>query len=68
MGWLQGFWETDLQPYDVAAGILLMKENGIIVTNHRGEAYDMLSDRLMVAALPNVHAALLAAVAKSYEL
>ncbi|MCP5538451.1 MAG: inositol monophosphatase [Akkermansiaceae bacterium] len=68
MGWVQGFWETDLQPYDVAAGILLMKENGILVTNQRGEDYDMFSDRLMVAALPNVHAALLATVAKAYDL
>jgi myo-inositol-1(or 4)-monophosphatase len=67
MGWIQGFWETDLQPYDVAAGVLMMQENGILVSNHRGEEYDMFSDRLIVAALPNVHAALLAAVASAYK-
>ncbi len=67
MGWIQGFWETDLQPYDVAAGILLMKENGILVTNQLGEDYDMFADRLMVAALPNVHPALLAAVQRNYD-
>mgnify|MGYP001828095608 CR=1 FL=1 len=66
LGWLQGFWETDLQPYDVAAGILMMKENGVLVTNGKGEPYDMFSDRLMVAALPNVHPALLNAVQNAY--
>jgi myo-inositol-1(or 4)-monophosphatase len=67
LGWLQGFWETDLQPYDVAAGILMLKENGIVITNGKGEPYDMLSDRLMVAALPNVHPALLYAVQRAYS-
>lgn len=67
MGWIQGFWETDLQPYDVAAGILMMRENGILVTNHRGEDYNMFEDRLMVAALPKVHPALLASVAAAYQ-
>jgi len=67
MGWLQGFWETDLQPYDVAAGICLMKENGVIVTNDSGEDYNMFTDRLFVAALPNVHPALLEVVSRSYK-
>ncbi|MFK7910797.1 MAG: inositol monophosphatase [Akkermansiaceae bacterium] len=66
LGWIQGFWETDLQPYDVAAGILMMRENGIIVTNHNGEPYDMFADRLMVAALPNVHPNLLGSVRSAY--
>ena len=68
MGWFQGFWETDLQPYDVAAGILLMRENGILVTNGNGEPYDMFADRLMVAAMPNVHAAFLEVIARSYRM
>lgn len=66
MGWHQGFWETDLQPYDVAAGILMMEENGIIVSNHHGEPYDMFTDRIMVAGLPKVYAKLLDAVARAY--
>lgn len=65
-GWYQGFWETDLQPYDVAAAMLMMHENGVVVTNHKGEAYNMFQDRLMVAALPNVHQALLEVVQESY--
>lgn len=66
LGWIQGFWETDLQPYDVAAGILMMRENGVLVTNHRGEPFDMFADRILCAALPNVHPALLASVQKAY--
>jgi myo-inositol-1(or 4)-monophosphatase len=66
MGWLQGFWETDLQPYDIAAGLLLMEENGVVVTNQHGDAYNMFEDRLMVAALPKVHPALMKTIASSY--
>ncbi|MGB0774983.1 MAG: inositol monophosphatase family protein [Akkermansiaceae bacterium] len=65
-GWYQGFWETDLQPYDVAAGVLMMEENGIVCTNQRGEPYDLFRDRLLVAALPQVHPPLLAAVVAGY--
>ena len=42
-GYLQGFWETDLQPYDVAAALLFMKESGCLVTDERGKDYDMFS-------------------------
>ena len=66
LGWIQGFWETDLQPYDIAAGMLMMEENGILVTNRDGEVYDMFADRLMVAALPNVHPSLLHSVRSAY--
>jgi myo-inositol-1(or 4)-monophosphatase len=68
MGWFQGFWETDLQPYDVAAGVLMMRENGILVTNERGEPYDLFADRLMVAAMPKVHPAFLEVIARSYRM
>ena len=68
MGWLQGFWETDLQPYDIAAGLLLMEENGVVVSNQHGMAYNMFEDRLMVAALPKVHPVLLETIASSYEI
>jgi len=67
MGWNQGFWEADLQPYDIAAGMLMMQENGITVTNHHGMPFDMFTDRLMVAGLPNVHASLLEQVADAYQ-
>ena len=66
-GWSQGFWETDLQPYDIAAGILFLLENGCIVTNEQGAPYDMFNDRIFVAALPQVHPILQQTVAKHYS-
>jgi myo-inositol-1(or 4)-monophosphatase len=35
-GRYDGFWETDLQPWDVAAGLLLVREAGGFVTDFRG--------------------------------
>lgn len=65
-GWYQGFWESDLQPYDVAAALLVMSESGIVATNHKGEPYDLFTDRVLVAAFPNVHPPLLEIVQESY--
>ncbi|MGJ8677169.1 MAG: inositol monophosphatase family protein [Akkermansiaceae bacterium] len=67
MGWVQGFWETELQPYDVAAALLMAEENGIIVTNEQGEPYDMFSDRILVAGMPKVHKELLAIIQAAYS-
>jgi len=68
MGWLQGFWETDLQPYDIAAGLLMLSENGVVVTNGVGEKYDMFTDKLLVAGTPAVHTALLKCVKQGYRM
>jgi len=65
-GFLQGFWESDLQPYDVAAALLFLAEQGCPVTNAQGEAFDMHRDRVLVAALPSVHEPLLSIVRKHY--
>lgn len=35
-GRYDGFWEADLQPWDVAAGLLIVKEAGGFVTDFRG--------------------------------
>ncbi|MDB5721613.1 MAG: inositol monophosphatase, partial [Alphaproteobacteria bacterium] len=35
-GRYDGFWEEDLQPWDIAAGILLVREAGGYVTDYRG--------------------------------
>jgi len=49
------FIHGDLQPWDVAAGLLLVREAGGVVTNHRGEVASIF-DRGIVAAPPAVHA------------
>ena len=56
------------RPYDVAAGLLMMEENGLVATNERGEAFNMFTDRLLVAGLPNVHQSLLGEVGSAYHL
>lgn len=35
-GWLDGFWEIGLQPWDMAAGILLVQEAGGVVSDLQG--------------------------------
>lgn len=40
MGWVDGYWERRLQPWDVAAGALIVREAGGTVTNTIGTAFD----------------------------
>ena len=65
-GFLQGFWESDLQPYDVAAALLFLAETGCLATNQRGEPYSPYRDRILVCGSPAVHAELLTIVARHY--
>ncbi len=67
-GWFQGFWETDLQPYDIAAALIMLSESGMLVTNEYGDEYNMFTDTLMVAAQPLVHPVLLDRVQKGYRI
>ncbi len=65
-GVLQGFWESDLQPYDVAAALLFMRETGCLITNQHGNEYSPYRDRLLICAPAQVHQQLLPIVAKHY--
>ncbi|PLY03298.1 MAG: inositol monophosphatase [Desulfuromonas sp.] len=65
-GFLQGFWESDLQPYDVAAAMLFLDESGCVLTNQRGERYSPWRDRILVCAPAVVHRELLPLVAAHY--
>ena len=65
-GWVaagryEGFWEFGLQPWDAAAGILLVTEAGGTVTNHRGGSF-LLGDLGVVASNGLIHNEFLAAV------
>jgi myo-inositol-1(or 4)-monophosphatase len=53
-GWYDGFFETGLSPWDVAAGSLLVSEAGGLVGNFTGEA-DFLYQREVVAGTPKVY-------------
>ncbi|MFM2069250.1 MAG: hypothetical protein RLZZ584_4159 [Pseudomonadota bacterium] len=54
-GWYDGFFETGLNPWDVAAGSLMITEAGGLVGNFTGEA-DFLYQREVVAANPRIYA------------
>jgi myo-inositol-1(or 4)-monophosphatase len=57
-GRLDGFWELWLAPWDVAAGILLVREAGGVVTDLEGQPAPMAAGGF-VAGNPAVHAWLL---------
>jgi myo-inositol-1(or 4)-monophosphatase len=56
-GRLDGYWELHLSPHDVAAGTLLVREAGGLVTDARG-GDDWLRGGSIVAAGPGVHEAI----------
>ena len=53
-GWYDGFFETGLSPWDVAAGSLIVTEAGGLVGNFTGEA-DFLYRREVVAGCPKIY-------------
>lgn len=60
-GHLDGFWEIGLSEWDMAAGILLIREAGGIVTDFGGDDA-VLETGNVVAGAPRVHSALLHAI------
>jgi len=60
-GRVDGFWELGLQPWDTAAGALLVQEAGGHISALDGSAYQHGGD--VLAGSPRVHAAMLAALA-----
>ncbi len=64
-GRLDGYWEKDLKPYDVMAGLLLVREAGGRVTGYRGEPEPQRDDRgRFVASNGLLHPAMLAVLAE----
>jgi len=55
-GRFDGFWELALSPWDVAAGALLVREAGGIVTDHAGYPAVSLRRGSIVAGNPAIHA------------
>ncbi len=53
-GVFDGFWEVSLNPWDMAAGKLLIEEAGGLVTNFKGELINIFS-RQLLATNKNVH-------------
>ena len=56
-GWYDGFFETGLSPWDIAAGSLIITEAGGLIGNFTGDA-DYLYQREIVAGNPKIYAQL----------
>ena len=53
-GRLDGFWESFLKPWDLAAGVILVQEAGGVVTRFDGSAHQLAGSEI-VAAAPALH-------------
>ena len=56
-GRFDGFWESGLQPWDVAAGVLMVREAGGFVTDYRGQNQP-INNQEILAANDNLHSRL----------
>jgi len=63
-GRLDGYWEMHLNPWDWAAGSLLVDEAGGMITDKRGEPWSLLAGD-MVATNSHLHAELLTQLAQA---
>jgi myo-inositol-1(or 4)-monophosphatase len=61
-GYYDGFFETGLSPWDVAAGSLMITEAGGLIGNFTGEA-DFLHQREVVAGAPRIYGQLVTMLA-----
>src|ERR1700739_2307684 len=54
-GRFDGFWEFGLKPWDIAAGLLLVKEAGGYCSEPDGSGHDMLASGNLLAANDHLH-------------
>jgi myo-inositol-1(or 4)-monophosphatase len=64
-GALDAFWATHIHPWDVAAGVLLVREAGGVVTARHGGEFDLWNPNFLAAANPHLHADMLAMLSAS---
>jgi myo-inositol-1(or 4)-monophosphatase len=57
-GRLDGFWESDLKPWDIAGGALIVAEAGGLVTNMDGAPFNSRA-RHVLATNARIHHAML---------
>ncbi|WP_374075444.1 inositol monophosphatase family protein [Bdellovibrio bacteriovorus] len=54
-GVFDGYWERNIQPWDAAAGILLVEEAGGIIETYRGEKYHPYKNSIVAGNADLVH-------------
>jgi myo-inositol-1(or 4)-monophosphatase len=57
-GYVDGYWEKSIKPWDIAAGALIVQEAGGLVTDINGNL-DFMSQKHILAANPTLHAEML---------
>ena len=57
-GYVDGYWEKSIKPWDIAAGALIVQEAGGTVTDINGDP-DFMSQKHILAANPTLHAEML---------
>jgi myo-inositol-1(or 4)-monophosphatase len=63
-GWLDGYWERRLHPWDIAAGALLVEEAGGVVTDTQGGGFDARRGEV-VASNGAIHEDMLSELARA---
>ncbi len=58
-GVFEGYYEMNLKPWDVAAGIIILSEAGGKISNIEGNSFDMFKDKYIVATNGKIHDELL---------
>lgn len=57
-GRLDAHWAHEIQPWDAAAGVLLVREGGGVVTGSTGEGYDLGAAHYLASSSTELHAEL----------
>jgi len=66
-GRFDGYWEVTLNPWDMAAGVVILEEAGGKVTNFRGETHSIYGKQL-VASNGRIHRAMLDVLQQTHSL
>lgn len=63
-GRFDGYWEMKLKPWDMAAGVVIVRESGGTVSSFSGENFDLFGDQI-VASNGLIHGAMLEVLQES---
>jgi len=63
-GRLDGYWELKLHPWDLAAGSLIVREAGGMVSDFSGTRFS-IHDKEILASNGNIHAQMLSVISKA---
>jgi len=58
-GTFEAYYEMNLKPWDVSAGVLILSEAGGKITNIKGDEYNLFEDKYIVATNGKIHQELL---------